>query len=376
MVDESPPPPKVSMTTVLASRAKLALAKRRAQVAFDAFERENGPQAEYHTKALYGSSELIDVRLIIDDPTFTNFRQVVDEDKLAELRTSIELSGLRNPIVVVLSMPPGNYHVRAGFRRVAAVKKLGWEKIPAIVLPADTPQSEEYWTNIIENTAREKLTAYEVACAAKIMRDKFAVSGHSFAQKAGHSSDYIYKLLSCMDKLPPEVLHSWQRGDRVPFEIYYKLSCMTPLEAIKNLRLWMGQHRIDVVPSADDALRRLSEKKRPDNSKLLTVRGIERTQRLLMALKVSQLPEATKRACREVVEYIQGCRSRVEGIVHDRQKIVDHEFDAPDWCQELEVGVVPPLPSDELGEQRKKIARSEREMREQMVETTGGRRDE
>ena len=147
------------------------------------------------------------------------------------------------------------------------------------MLSADTPQSEEYWANILENTNREKLSAYEIAHAAKMMRDRFKVTGHAFAQKTGHSPDYVNKLLACIDRLPVEVLNSWRRGDRVPFEIYYKLSCMTPLEAIKNLRLWMGQHRID--SSGAQRRRRLSEncasgRRVPD--KLLTVRGVERTQ--------------------------------------------------------------------------------------------------
>jgi len=319
----------------IVARARLVLAKKRAQATFDEYIEENGTQAEFRTSALYAKSDLIPVDRILDDPKFKNFREHVDIARIADLQTSIDLEGLRTPLTLIEAAVPGYYHVRAGFRRLLAVRNLGWTEVPAIVLPADTPESEEYWANIIENTNREKLSAYEIAHAAKMMRDKFHISGTAFAQKTGHSPDYIGKLLACIDRLPPEVLNSWRRGDRVPFEIYWKLSCMTPLEAIKNLRLWMGQHRIesssskDLEARAESALAQLQEK-RHTPPKLLTVSGIERTQRLMMAIKVSpKLSERERELCKEVVEYCQGCRKRIEGVVDDHKRVRSTEFEPP-----------------------------------------------
>jgi len=349
----------------LVARAKLTLAKRQAETVFDKWK-ESGPHAELHTQYLYGQSELIEVARILDDKTFTNFRTSVDPTKLAELQTSIDLEGLRTPITVVESLPPGHYYVRAGFRRTQAVRNLGWEKIPAVVLPADTPRSEEYWTNILENTNREKLSPYEIACAAKMMRDRFGVAAATFAAKSGHSEGYVSKLLTCIDRLPAEVLHSWRRGDRVPFEIYFKLSCMTPLEAVKNLRLWMGQHRIAPAEVlAEDALRKLRARKTyPD--KLLTVRGIERTQRLIMAIRVSKLPQDKKDLCQQVVEYCQGGRKRIDGLVCDRENVPNRELAMPvfDDLRLASDSLLPPPESDEMEEQRRKMEQSFRELRE------------
>jgi ParB/RepB/Spo0J family partition protein len=322
-----PRAPEDSATSRIVARSKLVLAKRRAASAFERFQRETGPQAEYQTNALYARSRPIDVDKIVDDPDFSNFRTYIDPSTLADLETNIELNGLRVPIVVVEAASPGYFHVRAGFRRTSAVRHLGWKMIPAVVLPSDTPESEEYWTNIVENTSREKLSHYEIACAAKLMRDRFGVTGSNFAQKSGHSPDYVYKLLNCVDRLPAEVLESWRRGDRVPFEIYHKLSCMQPLEAVKNLRLFLGQHRIESPSTlADGALKRLqSKKKYPD--KLLTIHGIERTQRLLMAIKISAtLSEREKQLGLAIVEYCQGGRKRISGIVDDRARPRDDHF--------------------------------------------------
>jgi ParB/RepB/Spo0J family partition protein len=346
-----PEEPPLSPIARIAARARLRFAKNKAEEAFQKFQQDEGPQAEYQTRAIYGQSELISVENIADDPRFQNFRTSIDLAKLSDLQTSIDLEGLRSPIVVIESGNFGHYYIRAGFRRLQAVRNLGWLEIPAIILPADTPESEEYWANILENSAREKLSTYEIACAAKLMRDKFEVSGATFAKKSGHSPSFIAELLMCADKLPPEVLHSWKRGDRVPFSIYFKLACMNPLEAIKNLRLWMGQHRIDTETTrAEEALRRLQTKRKPPD-KLLTVRGIERTQRLLMAIKLSKLSADTKQLCTEVVEYCQGGRKRVNGIVDDH-KHVPVQYFAPTENDDLDPDLPLP-PVNELDEQRR-----------------------
>lgn len=309
--------PFPNLQSRLVARAKNTLAKRRAETVLRNFERENGPQAEFHTRILYGHSTLIPVNKIVDDPDFFNSRLVIDPVGLTNLQDSIDLEGLKVPIVVVEAAAPGFYHVRAGFRRTMAVRNLGWHDVPAIVLPADTPRSEEYWINITENTSREKLTTYELAMAAKTMRDQFGVSANEFARKTSHSPAYINELLGCLDRLPSEVYQSWKNNERIPFSIYVKLSLMTPLEAVKNLRLWRGQHRIDDYATlASRALEKRRERKR-DSEKVLTVRGIERTQRLMIALRSSKLSPEAKKVALEVVEYIQGCRKRIDGIIHD-----------------------------------------------------------
>jgi ParB/RepB/Spo0J family partition protein len=330
----------------LAARGRLALAKKQAAATFEHFQEESGPQGEYQTTNLYSEMALVPLDKIVEDPRFQNFRQRVDPVKLADLQTSIELDGLRNPVTLIEAAAPGFFHVRAGFRRTRAVRNLNWEKIPAIVLPADMPRSEEYWVNILENTNRDKLSTYEIACAAKKMRDEFRVSIRDFARKTGHSADHVSQLLACLDRLPHEVLQSWKNGDQVPFSIYFNLSCMTPVEAVKNLRLWMGQRRIvSAEKQAVGSLRRLqSQQKRPD--KLWTVRGVERAQRLLMAVKVSKLKEETKELCVKVIEYCMGSRQRVDGVVDDRKRAPAQDFAPPvdDDTLELEVatGFRPP----------------------------------
>ena len=307
-----PPQPLPPYGSQVLARAKLHLAKRQAQKAYDEFVAKSGPQAEYHSR-LYAQSVLVPVATILDDPEFKNLRRSMDPYKLTELQESIALEGLKVPIVVIESPIPGYYHVRAGFRRVVAIRNLKWEHIAAIVLPADTPEIEEYWINIIENTAREKLSTYELASAAKLMRDRFNVSPANFAKKAGHSLDYIQDLLLCIDRLPLEVVENWRNGAKLPLRILVKLSTLTTTEAVRNCRLWLGQHRIDPA----EALKRL-ERKPEKSNRLWSNKGIERLQRLHMAIKISSLPAETKRVCIDLVEYLQGVRKHIPGLIKDR----------------------------------------------------------
>lgn len=344
LVPDTEPTPSIDSSeqpySPLAARAKAALNKRATQHRIENLTRLTGPQGE-NISANFIETQLIELEKIVEDPTFKNFRLTVDPVSLDELKTSINLEGLKVPIVVVEAPKPGYYHVRAGFRRTLAARHLGWTTIPAIILPLDTPEIQEYWINIIENTAREKLSTYELAQAARMMRDRFNVKPEEFARKSGHTLGYIDKLLGCIDRLPPEVLISWQRGDRVPLDILVKLSAMNPIEAIKNLRLWFGQHRI----TADEALARLRKPPTARPEKLWTVSGLERTQKLMLAIKISNLDPKTKRLCMDVVEFCQGGRKRIDGIVDEGHKLPTREFILPDPEPDE---IIPSQPEDRL----------------------------
>lgn len=342
IVETTTSPPKRHLTAEeREERAASAILKKQAQRSLDRFIRQHGKQPEFQTSIYFECVGLIRLDLIVDDPDFANFRLRINPASLSELQASIASQGLRMPIVVVETPTSGHYHVRAGFKRVMATRNLGWETIPAIVLPADTPEQEEYWINIVENTAREKLSTYEIANAARMMRDRFRIEPEEFAKRSGYSEDHIRQLLLCIDRLPPEILDSWARGDRVPLSVYHKLSLMTHPEAIRNLRLWLGQHRID----AGELLRKLGTRNR-ERKKLLTAKGIARTQRLMAAVQTSKLAPPIKRLCLDIIEYCQGARSRIDGVVNDhRLKTTETPAAALDEAEGLDPELAHALPA-------------------------------
>lgn len=84
---------------------------------------------------------------ILLDPTFirvpldaiivggVNARREFAEDRMEELRASIQVDGLLQPVIVVQEPGhPGRWHLLAGERRFRVVQALGWEEIPARVV--------------------------------------------------------------------------------------------------------------------------------------------------------------------------------------------------------------------------------------------------
>jgi ParB/RepB/Spo0J family partition protein len=338
------------------ARGKQIMAKRRNDWLQQRILEKHGPQPEFTTKEIYSNYQLIPLDHILDDPHFINFRLSANPVNLESLQTSIGIDGLRVPITVVEAPAPGYYYVRAGFRRTTAVRKLGWKEIPATILPADIPERDEYWTNIIENTNRDHLSTYELAYAARWMRDEFSVTAKDFSAKTGVNVQKVYEMLGCIDRLPPEVLQSWKNNDRVPFSKYVQLSTMSPLEAIKNLRLYFGQRRFAPATTMHPDLEERLRRKKKRTGKLWTVEGIERTQRLIMAIKIANLPEEEKRRCIDIVEYCQGCRERIPGIVNDAKKAPTWEFELP-GKDHLDMGLEPPpvLPQSDTSQELEKL---------------------
>jgi len=78
---------------------------------------------------------------------------------LAELASSIEASGLLQPVVV--RPRNGKYELIAGERRWRAVQRLGWSKIPAVIKEAD--DQALLTLALIENLQRDNLSPIDEA---------------------------------------------------------------------------------------------------------------------------------------------------------------------------------------------------------------------
>lgn len=107
----------------------------------------------------------------IDDAVIVRDRMVLAEDELAELRTSIGISGLRLPIEVFELETPGRagerYGLLSGYRRLLAVKSLRdltdgtrHSTIRAIVRPR-TDTDAAFVSMVEENEVRAELSHFE-----------------------------------------------------------------------------------------------------------------------------------------------------------------------------------------------------------------------
>ncbi len=104
-----------------------------------------------------------DVSPTVIDPNPWQPRSIVAGADLAELADSLREHGLVQPIVV--RARGDRYQLIAGQRRLAAARRLGWEKVPVRVLDVDDRQMSEI--AIVENLQRRDLDALEKAASFK-----------------------------------------------------------------------------------------------------------------------------------------------------------------------------------------------------------------
>ncbi|TKD67655.1 nucleoid occlusion protein [Pseudalkalibacillus hwajinpoensis] len=127
-------------------------------------------------------------------------RTVFIDERIAELSQTIKTHGIIQPIVV--RERDGKYEIIAGERRWRAVKKLGWERIPAIIKEFNDSQTASI--ALIENLQREELTAVEEAMAYAQLIELHDLTQESLAQRLGKGQSTIANKLRLL-KLPEPV---------------------------------------------------------------------------------------------------------------------------------------------------------------------------
>jgi ParB family chromosome partitioning protein len=127
-------------------------------------------------------------------------RRSFDDTALAELASSIDVSGLLQPIVV---RPVGSrFELIAGERRWRAVQRLGWSKVPAVVRELDDRTT--LTLALIENLQRDDLTALDEAIGYQRLMGEFNVAQAEVARLVGKDRSTIANTLRLL-KLPADV---------------------------------------------------------------------------------------------------------------------------------------------------------------------------
>lgn len=302
--------------------------KRRTELYRQREEKKHGPMGERWSADLATQVELVSLTSIKPDPNFANMRLPATEEEIAFLAESINVEGIKVPITVVPSvLHRGIFHVRAGFRRTEAVRKLRWKTIPAIVLAPDIPAVTEHWINVIENATRNRLSTYELARAAQTMRDKFGVRPREFAVKAGISETYAFQLLRAIDRLPPELVENWKDKDPIPFSYLYQWSGLNHDEAIRQSQIYANRHP-KLIGHWQPPRRRILQ-----DVKSATSHGLLRMKKLRFQIECSQkLNENERELALQVIDYCTGAnivvdrvnevsaKKRVQGLLKKRRE--------------------------------------------------------
>lgn len=122
-------------------------------------------------------------------------RQTFDEEKLEDLKNSILIHGVMQPVTVRKSVK--GYTLIAGERRLRASKRAGLLKIPAIITEMSDREMMEL--AIIENLQREDLSALEEAESYKELMTKAKLTQDELSQRLGKSRSYIANMLRLLN---------------------------------------------------------------------------------------------------------------------------------------------------------------------------------
>jgi ParB family chromosome partitioning protein len=129
------------------------------------------------------------------------------EDELAELRASLQASGMLQPVVV---RPTGeSFELISGERRYRAASQLGWTEIPALVRDAD--ERTMLTLALIENLQRTDLNAVEEARGYQRLQEEFQLTHQQISEAVGKDRSTVTNLLRLLT-LPDDVQTLLERG--------------------------------------------------------------------------------------------------------------------------------------------------------------------
>jgi ParB family transcriptional regulator, chromosome partitioning protein len=135
-------------------------------------------------------------------------RQSFDEKMLQELASSIEASGVVQPIVVRPGKN-GRYVLILGERRCRASTLGGRATIPALVRRVSDQQAAEM--TVVENLQRQDLNCIEQAAAFARLSREFGLTQEQIGQRVGLSRESVSNHMRLL-KLPGAVINELTRG--------------------------------------------------------------------------------------------------------------------------------------------------------------------
>jgi ParB family transcriptional regulator, chromosome partitioning protein len=136
-------------------------------------------------------------------------RKRFDGEATSAVAESIRAEGLVQP-VVVRPRPAGGFELIAGERRWRAAREAGVATVPALVREADDRDS--LVLSLVENVAREQLSAVEEARAYALLMDEFGLPLGDLSERVGKAKPTVSNRLRLLE-LPDDVLALVERGD-------------------------------------------------------------------------------------------------------------------------------------------------------------------
>ena len=213
-------------------------------------------------------------------------RDQFDEEGLGALADSIREVGVLQPVLV--RPADDGYELIAGERRWRAARRVGLQKIPALI--RDTDDSSALEQALVENLQREELNPLEEAGAYQQLIEDFGLTHEQVAAKAGRSRASVSNTLRLLS-LPPSI----QR-------------------MVREKQLTMGHARA-LLGTPDRAFQEQLARQVPKED--LSVRAVEQSVRTHNDEAAIETPGGAERSTR-------GRRQRPPGIAELEELLADH----------------------------------------------------
>lgn len=190
------------------------------------------------------------------DPNPFQPRQEFDEEAIDELKQSIQIHGLLQPVVV---RPNGErYELILGERRLRACRAAGLEFIPAQVRIVESSE-EMLELAILENVQRKDLNPIELATALRNLQMRYNMTQETIAEKMGVSRAHVANTLRLL-KLPATIQSALIANKLTMGHARALLSLDTEREQLKLFERFMVNGNVS-VRSAEELTREHKSKK-------------------------------------------------------------------------------------------------------------------
>ncbi|NLK12600.1 MAG: ParB/RepB/Spo0J family partition protein [Candidatus Phytoplasma sp.] len=155
---------------------------------------------EHNVDDILEGEVIEEVSLNLIKPNPFQPRRIFNQEKIAELASSIKEHGVFQPII--LKPVKEGYIIVSGERRFRASKLINKETIPAIIRAYQEDKVAEI--ALVENLQREDLTAIEEAEAYLNVMKQMDLTQQELADKIGKSRSHVTNMLGLLG-LPSEV---------------------------------------------------------------------------------------------------------------------------------------------------------------------------
>lgn len=169
------------------------------------------PDDVMEAKPQIGSkNKVLEVPLAEIQPNPEQPRTHFDPQALSDLRSSIQVHGIIQPLLV-RTKPGGGYVLIAGERRLRAAGLAGLETVPAILREDAGEGDVQLELALVENLQRQDLDAVEAARGYRRLQQDYGYTQEQVANKVGKERATVANALRLL-RLPDSVLNLLREG--------------------------------------------------------------------------------------------------------------------------------------------------------------------